>query len=893
MDEFRTPGTETDSQATAATGTSFNCVLYPEGSLIADRYEVVSVLGSGGNAVVYKCRDRELRRDVALKLLLRSGPEKEARLKREAAVGSKFEHPHLLRLHDFGSHKGVPFITMPVAGGGTLSQKLLGSGPLSFQETLQICRDILGGLEFLHGQGFVHRDIKPSNIFFDEKGAVRLGDFGIIWSENETRYTVEGHTPGTPQYMPPEFLTGQPVSFASNLWSLGLTIREMLGMRGAGPQRADVPKWFLQWLSGLTQTDPAKRYRNAGEALAALNERNLPPHIFRKRVIASAILAASVTAICGAVLLAGKLFTAEATTITSEGNLVRGYSGRGKLSWEVSFPAKVQKTADFDRSKGAISRFLVLHGGAFNVFTPQSETPHAAILSANGEIVADVDLLKVFNPFRGKFSEDLFSAELLLVDDIDMDGHPEAWVNCKHNMYPDILYFLSSEEKKCTGAFANSGHIYEAVCGGKPLGFTRNKAAYLVAINNKMGHQHVLISYNRLNGFCLSPDQETDSPDVLLHFPYRPTSLRTEKIIKPMYVNDSNQLVVNTGDGPPLMMDQAGKLSTDEWLPASDSPVAVSLFMESLYLNLGRIRKELQKGMTETGMPEAVEVINSLKDPCLKLYAQLDFAQALVDAGFPDKALSLLPGDPASCPHPGTAFLKKGEALALAGKYDEAIRNLLLARPSKSLNMWYGLPGVVACELMKGAAPSRVYDTVRTNYPNFLANSSCEAWMFQAGILNGKSAEVVEELRTSSPQFYQRTNRYDEKVLFPCFWEIWSSFARIDAGASPDMMPEEKEIASCGDEERTREYRLLQAFREYRIGDRNKALAGLKASFAELGEAAKHESSALVPYVISSYIFGFASEEAGNRNDSERALREALRLYPRGALAEKARSILK
>ena len=891
MDKNKIPGTEAGSTSTAAMDASFNFSVHPEGSLIAGRYEVVSMLGSGGNAVVYRCRDRELRRDVALKLLIRSGPATEARLRREAAVGSRFEHPHLLRLHDFGIHDGTPFITMPVAEGGTLTRKILDNGSLSFPETLGICRDILGGLKFLHDHGFIHRDIKPSNIFFDEKGAVRLGDFGIIWSEKETRYTIEGHTPGTPQYMPPEFLTGQPVSFASDLWSLGLTIMEMLGTRGSEVRRPDIPKWFTQWLSGLSQADPAKRYRNAGDALAALEKRNLPPHMKRKRLIAAAAFLAAGAAIYGTVLAGSYFFSKEAVSITAEDRLVKGYSGRGKLAWTRPFPGKVAVTSDFDKSPGAISRFIVLYGGSFDVFSTQPSTPHAAILSSTGEIVADVDLLKVFNPFKGRFQEDLYSLELMKIYDLDSDGHPEAWVNCRHNMYPDILYFFSAEEKKCTGAFANSGHIYEVICGGSPRGFTKNKAAYLVAINNKMGHQYVLTPYNRLNGFCLSPDQETDS-DVLLHFPYRPTGIKSEKIINPMYVNDNNQLVVNTGGAEPLIMDQSGRLSTDDWLPLPEQPVKISLLFESFYLSLARIRKELRNGSFERGVPEALEFIGSTKDPSLKLYAQLDCAQALLDAGFPEKALLMLPEKPDECPHPETAYLKKGEVLILNGLYDRAKSNLLRARDSRSLNMWYGLPGVVACELMKGAGASRVYETIRTDYPNFLANSSCEAWMLQAGLLGGNSAEILESLKSSPFQSYGRTNKYDDKVLFPCLGEIWKAFAGADAGIAPGPIPEEKTVTACGDDDRMRDYRLLLAFREYRLGDRSKALGRLRDSYRELGEAAKRESSALVPHVISSFYFGFASAEAGNKSDAAQALVEALRLYPRGALAERARAHL-
>jgi len=888
MDEFT--GTEIlGGETGTATGAGVLSALPREGEMVAGRYKVVSLLGCGGSSAVYKCQDMELKRDVALKLLTKASAEAEARLRREAAVGTRWEHPNLLRLYDFGTWNGTPFITMPVAAGGTMADRIRGKGRLPFEEVLSISSQILEGLCFLHGEGFIHRDIKPSNIFFDSRGTARLGDFGIVLNSSDTRYTSDGFRVGTPQYMSPEYMSGQPLTLASDLWSLGVSLREALAGNQDAPLPGEVPKWFAKWLSGLLQTDPSKRFRDAGNALTALQQRNLPPHMKKKRLIFAAALLAAGAAIYGAVLAGSYFFPKDADSIMALGNIVKGYSGKGKLAWSRAFQGKVAVTSDFDKSPGAISRFIVLYGGSFDVFATQRLTPHAAILSSTGEIITDVDLLKVFNPFKGKFSEDLYSAEILKIYDLDSDGHPEAWVNCKHNMYPDILYFFSAEQKKCTGAFANSGHIYDVACGGSPRGFTKNKAAYLVAINNKMGHQYVLTHYNRLNAFCLSPDQDTDS-GILLHFPYRPISIKSHKTIDSIYVNDDNQLVVNTGGSEPLIMDQSGRLSTDSWISASEQPVNMSILFESFYLSLARIRKELRNGSIERGVHEALELIGSTKDPSFKLYAQLDSVQALLDAGFPDKAILVLPENPESCPHPETAYLKKGEVLILNGMYDKAKSCLLRARDSRSLNMWYGLPGVITCELMKGAGASGIYETIMADYPNFLANSSCSAWMLQAGMLRGETKQALEKVRSEAPQLYSRTNNYDEKVLFPFIGEIWQAFAAVDAGEKQIVLPDEGEVEKCGDKERLRELRLLKAYKMFK---ETGSLKALKAAREELSRAYRRESSALVPFVLSSYFYGSALLKSGSVSEGRDVLKTATGLYPFGERAREALSAMK
>lgn len=869
-------------------------VIYQAGHVMASRYEVISILGSGGYAVVYRCRDMELRREVALKLLIRSGPATEARLRREAAVGSTMEHPHLLRLYDFGTHEGTPFITMPVAEGGTLSQKLSVTGPLQFRETYDLCCRILEGLKFLHRHGFVHRDIKPSNIFFDEAGVVRLGDFGIVWSEKDTRYTVEGNTPGTPQYMPPEFLTGQQVTFSSDLWSFGLTVKEMLGIRAFESARPDVPKWFLKWLSGLVQVDPSRRFRDAASALHALRKHRAPPVIVRRRIVA-----ALATAFAAATLILAwrlpeivqfKSRTADFTKV--EGHKVKGLARDGSLSWEVSFPAKVGLSADFDRNPGAAPRFLVLYGGAESRTRPSSITPRAAILSSKGKLLAELDLLREFNPFRGSFDEGFFKAELLGVDDADGDGRPEAFVNCKHNMYPDILYTLTSSTMSLRNALANSGHIHLVIVSKEKSNYLSGaKMTYVIGMNNKMGHQEVAIPFGSPAGFRMSPDMD-DFSDASHVIAYVPIGTVNNRSFRDAEVDAEDRLVISSDDGRKITVDKFGRLEKNLKNTSYGTMEAAENYLEIFYLNVRRVRKLILSGRADEAMEWSDDVIKDSHCKELELAARFAFSDAYLDVGDIGKALLVLPADPQKCVNPKTVQLRKARLLNLQGKYGEAVRSALQSRSPLGMNHWYGISDAAAGEILKGAAPKEVWKFMDENYNQYLATPSVNSWLLQSGILRGESPEALELVRGMMRSQDNSLVEYDEKVLFPAMGELWMPFAMIDAGIKGTVLPSKTSVDEALEEEREREYLLLLAFWEYRMGDKKKALTGLKKSFGELRKAAKRDSSALVPYVISSFYFGFASAEAGNKEDAASSLREALRLYPRGPLAEKARSIL-
>ena len=210
------------------------------GTFLAERYEILELLGRGGMGAVYKARDTELERLVALKLIrtdLASNPEILRRFKQELILAREVTHRNVIRIFDLGQAKGFKFITMEFVEGRDLRAVLRERGKLPPDETVRIIAQVCRALESAHAAGVVHRDLKPQNIMLDAKDRVYVMDFGIAHSLETPGMTQTGALMGTPEYMSPEQAKGIKVDARSDLFALGIIFYEML--TGISPYKAD------------------------------------------------------------------------------------------------------------------------------------------------------------------------------------------------------------------------------------------------------------------------------------------------------------------------------------------------------------------------------------------------------------------------------------------------------------------------------------------------------------------------------------------------------------------------------------------------------------------------------------------------------------------------------
>ncbi len=211
------------------------------------QYQVLEKLGQGGMATVFKAHEQSLNRVVALKVLHPSLAENEEyikRFKREAQSAAKLNHPNIVHIYSIGEDKGQHFFAMELIKGDSLADYKRSGRKLDTERMLAITRQIAAGLAAAHDAGLVHRDIKPSNIMLLGDGTVKVADFGIAQvSGGDTKLTMDGAVIGTPEYLSPEQCEGKPIDGRSDIYSLGVTLYELLS--GKTPYHADTPVSML------------------------------------------------------------------------------------------------------------------------------------------------------------------------------------------------------------------------------------------------------------------------------------------------------------------------------------------------------------------------------------------------------------------------------------------------------------------------------------------------------------------------------------------------------------------------------------------------------------------------------------------------------------------------
>ncbi|MFM1848959.1 MAG: hypothetical protein RL417_2433 [Pseudomonadota bacterium] len=269
-----------------------NILAHPE---LADRFEILEVLGFGSEAFVYLARDHAFGgREVALKLLVNDRVFAEETIPRfvdEASVSAEVNHPNIVTAYDVIELDGTIALTMEFVRGIDLAERLK-RGAFSYGEVEHLFIQLCSALEALHAHGICHRDLKLENILISSDGVLKLGDFGLMLRSDSTA-PRSSFLLGTPPYMPPEYIEGGAYDPRSDLWAAGLVLyelatgrRRLSGKHGSAAidylMKTDyriptltltgLPRKFTRIIERALEIDPAKRFQSAKEMRAAMLE---------------------------------------------------------------------------------------------------------------------------------------------------------------------------------------------------------------------------------------------------------------------------------------------------------------------------------------------------------------------------------------------------------------------------------------------------------------------------------------------------------------------------------------------------------------------------------------------------------------------------------------------
>ena len=237
-----------------------------ERNVLAGRYELIEKIGDGGMAIVYKAKDRLLKRFIAVKILK---PEFVQDIKfvenfrKESHAAASLSHPNIVSIYDVGQEGNINYIVMELVSGKTLNELIQAEAPMDYRKAADITKQVASGLSAAHKKGIVHRDVKPHNILMTEDGIAKITDFGIAKAVTNTTIVDSGkdNVMGSVHYFSPEQAKGANVDEKSDIYSLGIVLYEML--TGKVPFDGDNPVTI---------------------ALMQINEPVTPPSVFNHNV---------------------------------------------------------------------------------------------------------------------------------------------------------------------------------------------------------------------------------------------------------------------------------------------------------------------------------------------------------------------------------------------------------------------------------------------------------------------------------------------------------------------------------------------------------------------------------------------------------------------------------
>ncbi len=433
---------------------------------------------------MWEAEDLELGQRVAIKVFREElSTAARERMRREVRFGRTLSHHGLVRVFELIESGPTLAVAMELVEGESLGQRLARKEEIAIEHVVEIARQLLETLCFVHARDIVHRDIKPSNILVDRDGRVKLVDLGLARRlEDVVEVTLTARPVGTPNYMSPEQIRGERATAASDLYALGVTIYHMLTGQPPfrsdsafsvanqhltqAPQdpralRPDCPKWLARFVLRLLEKRPADRFASADQALAVLAGETVAhsPRVLRRLATGGLLVLAALAVAAAAVHLARRPGHRPAVLVERASGTIRGLDAGGQEIWRVAMAQPVQHLLRTDIEGDGREEIVV---GAWPTElepTVKGVDSEVAIVRDDGQLLASLKPRQRVATSWGYPYPPSLGADFDAVD-IDGDGLQEVVARCQHRLfYPTAVFVFWPRLGGWQNLLLHSGHL--------------------------------------------------------------------------------------------------------------------------------------------------------------------------------------------------------------------------------------------------------------------------------------------------------------------------------------------------------------------------------------------------------------------------------------------------
>ena len=676
--------------------------LFRPGDLLEGRFRVDKVLGTGATGVVYGVLDTLRQHRVALKVLWEAAEAESAafqRLRREIQASQRAPNEHLVAIHDLMLVGNRPTLVMEWVEGESLRQKVKRDGALPWREAVDLVRQVLLGLAHLHRLGIVHRDVKGANVLLAPDGTAKLGDFGLAKGEElGATLTATGTPLGTPGYMAPEVIRGGTATAASDLYSTGVLLFELLTGRlphqglsavevasrqlTEGPplhllKEKRAPRWLARTVARLLEREPGDRFASAEAVLEALDRRSSGFAIAKRwRLRAVALLLLALTA--GGLYGVRRWMAFQAPlTVSFHDRTLEARDPSGGLLWSRDLPRTIQSAVYGHFGPGgkpAVACATTWAPGLTTVFSSSEQANQLLLFNRTGTLLNQMPLYMDENPFEARYSVWLSTHRFskrghdLLV----LNMRQFLWYPCAIKVldYDDLAPGEASISCHWDCSIYNSGYLnawaYRDLDGDGVDEIVYAGVDNRLYWSDVVGAAKLRLTGRWPEGRVVSPDTQAGQPPLF----YRCFSFRMFSGLALTDAGPAQPLRLGFPGGPSFLVGEAGGLrSAAGMVPPPTEALA------RLNGGLGNLCALRDSGQWAELLQDAETWSEEAEGP-YRWLGTLFRAQALMGLGRYGKAVGLLDaasGTPGTGSVPPYAYQLRVDSLFLAGRYEECL----------------------------------------------------------------------------------------------------------------------------------------------------------------------------------------------------------------------------